>query len=135
MVLVFCRGGEVAGRERGEGFIDQKRERERSTSQHENRLVPRLLKTHSHRLSMLSILTPYGIGGTNRFMGMDHVSPGQEILQRGKHPFKARDQSQYSTDRRLRSKVTEYRWRTTISNPTCDAEHPLQRRDETTSRV
>lgn len=32
---------------------------------------------------MLSILTPYGIGGTNRFMGMDHVSPGQEILQRG----------------------------------------------------
>lgn len=83
MVLVFCRGGEVAGRERGEGVIDQKRERERSTSQHENRLVPRLLKPHSHRVSMLSILTPYGIGGTNRFMGMDHVSPGQEILQRG----------------------------------------------------
>lgn len=101
MVLVFCRGGEVAGRERGEGVIDQKRERERSTSQHENRLVPRLLKPHSHRVSMLSILTPYGIGGTNRFMGMDHVSPGQEILQRGKHPLKARDQSQYSTERRL----------------------------------
>lgn len=83
MVLVFCRGGEVAGRERGEGVLDQKRERERSTSQHENRLVPRLLKPHSHHDLCSLYSLPTGLVGPTALWGWIMFLPDRKFYNGG----------------------------------------------------
>lgn len=135
MVLVFCRGGEVAGRERGEGVLDQKRERERSTSQHENRLVPRLLKPHSHHDLCSLYSLPTGLVGPTALWGWIMFLPDREFYNGGNiHSRHGINRSTVQKDD-YEPKVIEYRWQTTMSTPTCAAEQPLERRDETTSRV